>query len=80
LDAIAVVLTIPDDEQTIRACRVIRSIRPDVVIAARTATLSRANLARQQGVDEVVVEELATAREMSACLIRRFARTDPKQA
>ena len=38
----AVILTIPDDEAVLRACRVIREINPTIFIAARTSYLSRA--------------------------------------
>lgn len=64
-EADIVVLTIPDDEVTLRACRAIRSIRPDVFIAARTAFLSHAMVAMSLGADHVTVEEVATAEAMS---------------
>jgi Kef-type K+ transport system membrane component KefB len=64
-EADVVVLTIPDDEVTLRACRAIRAIRPDVFIAARTAFLSHAIVAMSLGADHVTVEEVATAEAMS---------------
>lgn len=60
-DADAIVLTFPDDEAALRAVRMIRSLAPDVFIAARVGYLSRGMAARSMGVDHVVVEELATA-------------------
>jgi CPA2 family monovalent cation:H+ antiporter-2 len=60
----AIILTIPDDEATLRACRAIRAIAPDVFIAARTSFLSGKFLAHQLGADLVTVEELATAQAM----------------
>jgi K+:H+ antiporter len=60
----AIILTIPDDEATLRACRAIRAVAPDVFIAARTSFLSGKFLAHQLGADLVTVEELATAQAM----------------
>jgi CPA2 family monovalent cation:H+ antiporter-2 len=60
----AIILTIPDDEATLRACQAIRSIAPDVFIAARTNFLSGKFIAHQLGADLVTVEELATAQAM----------------
>lgn len=64
-DAEAVVLTIPDDDATFRACRAIRSIAPKVHIAARTSFLSRAMEAQELGADQVTIEEVATAHDMA---------------
>ncbi len=61
----AVMLTIPDDEATLRACQVVRSHNASVYIAARTSFLSRAMQAMQLGADIVVVEEVATAEAMA---------------
>lgn len=73
----AVMLTIPDDEATLRACKVVREHRADVYIAARTSFLSKAMLAMQLGADLVVVEEVATAEAMAKqvmdALIKRAA-------
>jgi CPA2 family monovalent cation:H+ antiporter-2 len=60
----AIILTIPDDESTLRAVRAIRAAAPDVFIAARTSFLSGKFLAHQLGADLVTVEELATAQAM----------------
>lgn len=61
----AVILSIPDDEATLRACRVVRSLSPHVFIAARTSFLSKALAATQLGADHVTVEEVATAEAMA---------------
>lgn len=61
----AVMLTIPDDEATLRACEAIRRIRPDVYIAVRTSFLSKAMEATMLGADQVIVEEVATAETMA---------------
>lgn len=68
----AVILTIPDDEATLRACRSIRQMAPKVFIAARTANLSRAIVATDLGADHVTVEEVATAQEMARQVMSRL--------
>lgn len=70
----AVVLTIPDDEAVLRACRTIRSISPSVFIAARTTYLSRAIAATEMGADYVCVEEVVTAQDMAKQVMERLAR------
>ena len=74
----AILLTIPDDDATLRACTVIRNARPDIFISARTGFLSKAFIAQQLGADHVVVEEVATAemmaREVMARLEQRAAK------
>jgi CPA2 family monovalent cation:H+ antiporter-2 len=64
-EAEAVLLTVPDEDATLRACQLIRSMAPRVVIAARTNVLSRAILAKSLGADLVTVEEMATAETMA---------------
>lgn len=70
--ALAVVLTIPDDESTLRACRLIRAMNPGVFIATRTSFLSRAIKAQELGADHVVVEEMATAEVMQREVMARI--------
>lgn len=65
-EAGAVILTMPDEEAVLRACRLIRSLRKDIFIAARLNSLSKALQAMQLGADHTVVEELATAEAMAA--------------
>lgn len=72
--ASAVVLTIPDDNATLRACRLIRSMAPGIFIAARTSYLSKAMLASQMGADHVVVEEMAAAEAMGREVIDKLTR------
>lgn len=62
----AVVITVPDDDVMLRACRTIRSMNPQAFIAARTNYLSKAFLARELGANHVIVEELATAEAMAS--------------
>lgn len=73
-DAEAVVLTIPDDDATVRACRAIRAVAPSVYIAARTSFLSRAIQAQEVGADQVTVEEIATAKDMASQVMNRLTR------
>lgn len=68
----AVVLTMPDEEAVLRACRVVRQNKPDVFIAARLNVLSKALQAMQQGADHTVVEELATAEAMAGQVILKL--------
>lgn len=61
----ALVLTMPDEDACIRACRSARSIKPDIFIAARAIYLVRALRLMQEGADHTVVEEMATAEAMA---------------
>jgi CPA2 family monovalent cation:H+ antiporter-2 len=61
----AVVLTIPDDEATARACRLIRELRPDIFIGVRAGYLGRAITAHEAGADHVTIEEVVTAQDMA---------------
>jgi CPA2 family monovalent cation:H+ antiporter-2 len=70
----AVILTIPDDEAVLRACRVIRDLAPNVFVAARTTYLSRAIAATEMGANYVCVEEVVTAQDMAKQVMERLAR------
>ena len=76
----AVVLTIPDDEATARACRLIRAERADVFIGVRAGYLGRAITAHEAGADHVTIEEVVTAQDMALkvmnALDKRYAATD----
>ncbi len=71
-EADAVILTMPDEEATLQACRVIRGLRPDIFIAARANVLSKALQAMQLGADHVVVEEMAAAEAMAAQVLHKI--------
>jgi len=60
----AVVLTMPDEEAMLRACRTVRMIKKDIFLAARANALSKGLMAMQLGADHSVVEEMATAEAM----------------
>jgi len=72
--AAAVIITIPDDESVLRACRTIREMSSSVFIAARTTYLSRAIAATEMGADYVCVEEVVTAQDMAKQVMERLAR------
>ncbi|MEO1236342.1 MAG: NAD(P)-binding protein [Planctomycetota bacterium] len=60
----ALVLTMPSEDDALRACRAAHAIKPEVFISARTNFVSKGLLAMQNGADHVVVEELVTAEAM----------------
>lgn len=68
----AVLLTIPDQDATLKAVRAVRAMRPDVFIGARAHVLSMAMRAKDLGADHVIVEELAAAESMSRETIERL--------
>lgn len=72
----ALILTIPDEDATIRACATARSMNPRLFIAARASYLSRGLAARQAGADHVTVEELATAEVMERQVVEALALHD----
>jgi len=73
-DAEAVVITIPDDDMTLRAVGTIRRARPDVFIAVRASYLSRAIMAHEAGADHVTIEEVATAQDMALRVLDQLER------
>ncbi len=75
----AVILTIPDDEATLRACEMIRRLAPTTFIAARANFVSRGMLASGLGADLVTVDELAAAEIMQREVIDRL-REKPAEA
>ncbi|MEM9165400.1 MAG: cation:proton antiporter [Planctomycetota bacterium] len=77
-DAEAFVLTMPDDDIMLRACRQIRAFNPRVYITARTNYLSRAFQAKELGANHVIVEEIATAEAMVGHVLEAcFEAIDP---
>lgn len=72
MEAEAVILTMPDEEAMLRACRLIRELRPDVFIAARANVLSKGMQAIQFGANHVVVEEVAAAEAMGDQVITKL--------
>lgn len=68
------VLTIPDPESVLRACRLARQIKPGILIIARANYVSQGIVAAGMGADGVVVEEMATAMEMERVLHKALER------
>ncbi len=70
-EAHAFILTMPDEDAMLRACRAARGINPAIFIAARANTLSRGLQAMQLGADHAVVEEMVTAEAMAEEVLTR---------
>ncbi len=70
--AATLVLTMPDEDQALAACRAAHAIRPEVFIGARTNFVSKGLLAMQHGADHVVIEELVTATAMRDAVTAQF--------
>jgi CPA2 family monovalent cation:H+ antiporter-2 len=68
-DADALILTIPDEESSFRACGTARQLKPGVYIAVRVNHPSGAMLAAQAGADHVTIEELVTAEAMRQAVL-----------
>lgn len=73
-EADAVVLTMPDEEATLRAVQLVRQLAPGALIAARTNFLSGSFVAHSLGADVVAVEEVATALVMERDVMRALER------
>jgi len=69
----ALVLAMPNEDITIKACEVARRLSPQLFIAARTNFLSKGMLAQQIGATHVVVEEVVTAEAMQDVVMRHLA-------
>ncbi len=63
-EAEALILTIPNEQAALRACRTARTLAPRIFIAARTNHMSQGMLATKAGADKVIVEEIVTAEAM----------------
>ena len=68
----AFILTIPDEEASLNACRQVRRMAPDIFIAVRTNHISNAMRATRQGADHVTIEEVITAQSMQEAVIARL--------
>jgi voltage-gated potassium channel Kch len=60
-DAAILALTIPDEEAVLKATSLVRRLRPNIYIIARTTYSSKGMRASQLGADEVVKAEQAVA-------------------
>ncbi|WP_236254477.1 NAD-binding protein [Mucisphaera calidilacus] len=66
----ALALTIPDEKEVVRACRVARSLNPGIRITARTNFVSQGLQAKQAGADAVIIEEIVTAEAMRDAVLQ----------
>ena len=77
--AVAVIVTIPDDDAALRAVAAVRQAAPEVFIGVRTQFLAGKMRALSLGADEVVVAEVAVAsamdRELFTALSKRLDRS-----
>lgn len=71
-EADAVVITIPDDESTLRAITIARGLSAKTFIACRTGFLSGAFRAYEAGADHAVVEEVVTADAMEKQIFEKL--------
>ncbi|MCC7390125.1 MAG: cation:proton antiporter [Phycisphaerales bacterium] len=69
----AVLLTMPDHDAVLRACRLVRSIAPDCFLAVRSGFLSRGLQALAVGADQITIDEIATAAQMAEEVCGRLA-------
>lgn len=69
LSADTLVLTMPNEDDALRACLTAHRLRPEVFISARTNFVSKGMLAMQNGANHVVVEELVTAEAMRKAIV-----------
>jgi len=71
-DADALVLTIPDEEASLRACVAARRRVPDIFIATRARVVSKQAGFVEVGADNVTVDEIAAAEAMLAAVVPRI--------
>ena len=71
-NALALVLTIPDEEAVLRTCAVARRRAPDIFIAARTRVVSKRAGLMEVGADSVTVDETSAAAEMLHAVMARI--------
>jgi hypothetical protein len=76
----AVIITIPDEETTLRAVRAVRAMAPETFLAVRTNFLSGKFIALQLGANLVTVEEVATAQAMEREVLDALAKVLPNPA
>jgi len=78
-NALALVLTIPDEEAALRACAVAKRISPQAFIVVRTTTAGQASLAEALGAEHVVADEQATAEVMQRTVMEHCGINAKKQ-
>lgn len=68
----ALILTVPDEEAVLAACKTARQMNPSIFIVARTNVVSKGFLAKGLGADVAVIEELAAAESMERIITQRL--------
>lgn len=76
----AVLLTMPDHDAVLRACRLSRALAPGCFIAVRSGYLSRGMQALALGADHVIIDEIATATMMAEDVCERLSHRRARQA
>ena len=66
----ALILTIPNEDDVVRACAAARRLSGTIFISARTNHMSYGMLASQAGADDVTVQEVVTAHAMEGAVLR----------
>ena len=69
-----IVLAIPDDEATVRACRAIRAKAPDAFVAARVNVLRKGLAVKEAGASMVIVDEIASAEALTRDVVAYIER------
>ncbi len=70
------ILAVPNEEDAVQACKVARSLNPDIFIAARTNFVSKGMLCSQAGADCVIVEEVVTAQAMQKAVTDMLSKSE----
>lgn len=70
--ATALIITIPNENEAVEACRIAHGLNPRVFIVARTNFVSKGLAALQHGADYVVVEEVVTAHAMRDVVAKKI--------
>lgn len=66
------ILSVPNEEDTVKACKIARDLNPDIFIAARANFVSKGMLCTQAGADCVIVEEVVTAQAMQKAVTEKL--------
>lgn len=69
----ALIITVPNEDDALEACKVARQLNPGLFIAARTNFFSKGLLCQAAGADQVIVEEVVTAEAMRRAVVERLA-------
>ena len=68
----ALILTVPDEQASLKACTEARKVSPRIFIAVRSNHLSGAMTMKSAGADHVTIEEIITAESMQQAVLARL--------